>query len=305
MINNVSIRKMRVLLSVVEERSFTKASVKQGISQPATTIIINDIESQSGCELFERSGASRKTVLTSEGEKVAEVFSRIVGAFDYEISRIKNEIGGRRDNKEIMIQDSFASSLSGPWLQSLFKTFKGYNIRFNSCSRAEVLERIHSRDACLGIIDGHALSDKSDYRHIASDTFVALVRSPNSQPTGVARTHLRWDQLPRDCILYTGISADTLKEAKARLRSTDGTEGNHLEVNSPELVATLVQQTGMPAILPGSTARSILQGGGLSCLQINGPSVEIPIGVVMPWGNMHSTKFEALSGEAVFPGLYQ
>ena len=47
---NISIKKMRVMLASVEEGSFTRASAKQNISQPATSIIIQDIETQAGCD---------------------------------------------------------------------------------------------------------------------------------------------------------------------------------------------------------------------------------------------------------------
>ena len=296
---NISIKKMRVMLASVEEGSFTRASAKQNISQPATSIIIQDIETQAGCDLFERSGTSRKAILTKAGEHVANVFSRIVGEFDYEMSKVNDMISGRREVKEILIQNSFAAALSGRWVQSLFETFNGYNIKLSTCSRDEIVDRIQSRDACLGVVDGQESGVMSDYRYIASDRLVAVAR-----PNGTDRKRrLTWEQMPQECIIYSGTNAETLKGVRQLLADNDDTERDHLEINNEELIATLVRETRMPAILPRVTAQSILAAGDLDCLEIDGPSIELPIGLMMPWGNLHKTNFMSLRAENVFPQL--
>jgi DNA-binding transcriptional LysR family regulator len=295
---NISIKKMRVMLAAVEEGSFTKASAKQNITQPATTIIIQDIEDHAGCELFERSGMSRKAVLTDAGEEVASVFMRIVGEFDSEISRVKDLLRGRKEAKEILIQNSYSSALSAPWLHSLFKTFDGCYIKFNSCSREEIIERIQSRDACLGLIDGQKSCEMSDYRHIASDHIVAVTRSDKE---GSIRK-CTWNQMPNDCIIYSGTNNVTFK-AMRQLLDNVGEKSQHLEINDEQLIASLVRETGMTAIMPRVTAQSILEDGDLACTEINGLRIEVPIGLIMPWGNMHKTNFLSLRGETVFPEL--
>ena len=79
--------KIKVFLTVAEEKSFTMASRRLGISQPAVSQNIADLEKALGCPLFER---QRGTVRpTPQGEAflrhartIASDYERITSIFD-------------------------------------------------------------------------------------------------------------------------------------------------------------------------------------------------------------------------------
>nr|MCU0910448.1 LysR family transcriptional regulator [Paracoccaceae bacterium] len=110
---NISIRKMRLFLAVVEEKSFTRAALKMHISQPAATIIVNQIEEEAGEPLFLRQGGARKAELSPKGRVVAQTFARIVTGVDEELARITDSDNNRRITKRLLIQSSFASAHPG------------------------------------------------------------------------------------------------------------------------------------------------------------------------------------------------
>ena len=67
--------RIKVFLALVTEGSFTKAARSLGISQPAVSQTISDIEKEVGAKLFERNRSS--VTLTSNGRKFKEFTDQI------------------------------------------------------------------------------------------------------------------------------------------------------------------------------------------------------------------------------------
>lgn len=68
--------KINVFMAVAEEKSFTKAAKKLGISQPAVSQNVADIEKSLGTELFARTKGSVE--LTDDGKKFIEYARQIL-----------------------------------------------------------------------------------------------------------------------------------------------------------------------------------------------------------------------------------
>ena len=67
--------KLETFLTVARERSFSKASAKLGISQPAVTQQIKFIEKYLACKVIERKKNGIK--LTNEGEELYKIATRL------------------------------------------------------------------------------------------------------------------------------------------------------------------------------------------------------------------------------------
>ena len=67
--------KLETFLTVARERSFSKASAKLGISQPAVTQQIKFIEKYLACKVIERKKNGIK--LTNEGEELYKIAARL------------------------------------------------------------------------------------------------------------------------------------------------------------------------------------------------------------------------------------
>ena len=67
--------RLKVFMAVAETGSFTKASRKLGVSQPAVSQNISSLEKETGAILFQR--ARGEVSLTSEGLVFKEYASRI------------------------------------------------------------------------------------------------------------------------------------------------------------------------------------------------------------------------------------
>ena len=65
------------MLAIVEERSFSRAADRLGVSQPALSQRIQALEDQLGFPLLDRS--ARRVELTDEGRALLEPFRDLVG----------------------------------------------------------------------------------------------------------------------------------------------------------------------------------------------------------------------------------
>jgi DNA-binding transcriptional LysR family regulator len=106
---NIPTDLLRTLVAVVDQRSFTKAAAKLGVTQPAVSAQIKRLQFLLGAELFDRSvqGVS----LTPQGETVVTYARRLLSINDQIV-----QIGGNGPRPELVIRvgtpsDFIASSL--------------------------------------------------------------------------------------------------------------------------------------------------------------------------------------------------
>ena len=85
--------RIKVFLAVCEETNFTKAAKKLGISQPAVSQNIAEIERETGARLFERSRTS--VTLTAEGKRFKEFANQIVYWYNAASEAFKDKAVGR------------------------------------------------------------------------------------------------------------------------------------------------------------------------------------------------------------------
>lgn len=76
--------RLRVFLAMAQEKSFTKAAALLGVSQPAVSNNVSELEKELGVKLFER--LHGETILTSEGH----VFMKYVEKFITLSSEVNN-----------------------------------------------------------------------------------------------------------------------------------------------------------------------------------------------------------------------
>ena len=80
--------KLKTLLCVIKEGSYTKAADVLALSQPAVSYHVRQLEDELGIKIFYRS--QNKLSLTPEGEVLIKFARRLEGALD-EIARLRRE----------------------------------------------------------------------------------------------------------------------------------------------------------------------------------------------------------------------
>ncbi len=82
----MDVRQLEVFVKVAELKSFSKAADRLGISQPTVSAHIQNLESELGVRLFDRSG--RKVYLTTEGKTLLKYAKEIIKKKEEALSRV-------------------------------------------------------------------------------------------------------------------------------------------------------------------------------------------------------------------------
>ena len=273
---------MRIFLSVVEEGSFTKASIRHNVSQPATTIAINQIEDILGVDLFKRAGSVRQSVLTEQGKEVASVFSQLVQTHDEMMGEI-DFASNMSKPKRIVVQRQYTDAFSSEWIETLVRIFDSRNITISTDDRDGVIDAITKREGDVGLVDGYIDSDLVDYLQIASEAIGLLVHKDNANQFGNL-SQMHWADLPEHVMLLTQINSGALNKMRAIFRRHSVDTKNFIETDSMNILAQMLGDSQRVAILPKCCAGNMLLDEAFRFIPLADPAIEIPIGFATPRG---------------------
>lgn len=142
------IEQFKQLITIVHERSMTKAAEKLNITQPALSISMKNLEKSVGFDIFEKVG--RTLNLTQQGEELYLCAKRIVNELDVIDNICKNH---HEEKHTLNISNSF-SVLAKDSLLDTLNLFHDDHItcRFEDCSVSHSIENVFSGISELGII---------------------------------------------------------------------------------------------------------------------------------------------------------
>jgi len=167
--------KLETFLTVVRERSFSKASAKLGISQPAVTQQIKFIENYMECSVIERKKNGIK--LTAEGEELYKVASRL----EKEIQNAEQDIL-RIINKKMTFKLGASYTIGtyiipGECLNEMSKVINN-DVNLSIALSGEIVEKIKDRKLDLGLIESPVFDSELVYREWLEDELVVVSNVP-------------------------------------------------------------------------------------------------------------------------------
>jgi DNA-binding transcriptional LysR family regulator len=167
--------KLETFLTVVRERSFSRASAKLGISQPAVTQQIKFIENYMECSVIERKKNGIK--LTAEGEGLYKVSSRL----EKEIQLAEQDIL-RIINKKMTFKLGASYTIGtyiipGECLNEM-STVISNDVNLSIALSGEIVDKIKDRKLDLGLIESPVFNSDLVYREWLEDELVVVSNVP-------------------------------------------------------------------------------------------------------------------------------
>lgn len=114
---NISTRALRAFISLVEQKSFTRAASANHLSQPAFSALIRALEEEVGARLFART--TRSVELTAEGAVLVEPARRLLRDAEEVLTDLRDHVARRRGRVAIAVLPSLAAG----WLPALLARF--------------------------------------------------------------------------------------------------------------------------------------------------------------------------------------
>lgn len=182
---NFDLKQIISFIEVVNEKSFTNASINLKISQASISHQISQLEKMLGLKLIRRN--SQDFSLTKEGE----VFLRYCNKLRGDLELLKKELDTGTFGGTVKI---IASSIPGTYIvpsivSSLNKDVEGYFYKLEIGNSREAVEKIKQGDADLAIVGREIKHSSLDYRELVNDEIVLV--APESFKGGVKVDDLR------------------------------------------------------------------------------------------------------------------
>ncbi len=167
--------KLETFLTVARERSFSKASAKLGISQPAVTQQIKFIEKYLGCKVIERKKNGIK--LTNEGEELYKIATRL----EKEILSAEQDVL-KIINKEITFRLGASYTIGayiipGQCLNTIGEAINN-SVSLDIEQSDNIIEKLKDRKLDVGLIESPIMDNDLIYREWLEDELVVVSNVP-------------------------------------------------------------------------------------------------------------------------------
>jgi len=169
--------KLQTFLMVIKEKSFSKASAKLGISQPAVTQQIKYIEDYLDTKIVERK--KNGILLTKEGEdlyRIAQRLDKAITSSEKELLKIINK------EFTFVMGASFAigNYILPNYLCDIKKKINN-EVFMNVALSAEIIEQLEDKKIDLALIESPVFHDDIIYREWVEDELVIFSNQPISK----------------------------------------------------------------------------------------------------------------------------
>ncbi len=167
--------KLETFLTVSRERSFSKASAKLGISQPAVTQQIKFIEKYLGVKIIERKKNGIK--LTPEGDELYKVATRLekeINSSEKDILKIINQEMTFRLGASYTIGTYV---IPGECLNEMSETINN-DVNLSIDDSATIVQKLKDRKLDVGLIESPIMDNDLIYREWVEDELVVCSNVP-------------------------------------------------------------------------------------------------------------------------------
>jgi LysR family transcriptional regulator, carnitine catabolism transcriptional activator len=274
MLINITLRQLQSFVTVALNESYTKASRVIGLSQPAITANVRQLETLLRVRLLDRT--TRSVRLTNEGRGFFSVAERLLGELDSAVAGIRALNDMQHGRLVVACLPSVAVRLVGPLMGRFALRYPGITIKLYDGDALDVAERVRSREADLGITSYSQEYSEIDYVPLLRDRL--CVACTKDHPLAKSRS-IRLKDLERYPFVVLGPTSGTrqvLDEAlvKAGVRLNIVCETKQISTVTG-MVKAGIGISIVPEVCIPSTGPT-----GLAAKLLSAPRIERDIGVL-------------------------
>ncbi len=299
LVNRLRLRQVALLLELRAEGTLRGAAARLGMTQPAATKMLHELEAALGCELFERRG--RGLVPTPAGELVGAHFAGLRGSVEAMVRALAGLLGGAGGTLAIGSIVTPAPML----LTRAVARLKAEQPRLLVTIGADTSDRLlplldqGALDVVIGrLVEGHS---RRDYRFepLASEGLCVVVGAQHPL-AGVRRVKLA-DLAGRAWILHPPSTPMRAVVDQAFRRVGVDLPEDVVETSSIVTITSLLAETERIAVMPSDVAEYYVRHGILAQLPVRLAQALEPYGWIVrrgrPLGSSARRFVELLSGK--------
>ena len=257
--------KMRTLLSVVENESFTQAAQALSMTQPAVSHHIKQLEDEIGAPLFLR--RKNGLLLTQQGE-IAVKYARRLVALDARMHRELEDLRRNLTSLRVGITHTAESNLTAAVLAKCSNRHAGLSITIVTETIQKLYEMLGNYELDLAIVEGGRTDPELSYMMLDTDYLSCVMANENPLARQAAVT---LPQLKREQMILRLPSSATRALFESTLESIGESIESFdviLEVDNIATIKDLVRKDLGVSILARSACMDELGKGKLTALPI-------------------------------------
>lgn len=256
-----TLRQLQVFAAVIEAGSMRGAAVKLGLSQPAVSMIVADLEQNFRCRLFDRWG--KKIILNNRGKELLPLARRML-AEAQEIESIFNP-DDARGFLWLGASSTLATYLIPLIIPGFLINHPGTNIRLISSNKKNVIDQLEQFGLDIGLIAGSCDSPDIEKHYLFDDelTIFCAKDHPLAKKSNISISDLKEAQwILRESGSWTReLLVSSLDKKVAGLSVI-------LELNNSEAIKRIVQQGNTISCLSRLAVQNELDSGDLTSLKV-------------------------------------
>ncbi|MCE8028666.1 LysR family transcriptional regulator [Halomonas daqingensis] len=256
---------LRIFVRVVEAGSFSRAAEALGISQPAVSKAVRELESQLEIPLLDRQGRSFKP---SEPGQALYDYGRSIFALEREAQETLAAFYGlERGRLTIGASTTIATYWLPPLIAEFHTRHPHIEIRLVSENTKQIIELLIDCRLDVALVEGQVLDSRVEARHwlkeemvvIAADSTTLAMQEPvvDQQNVWVVREH----------------GSGSREATEALLRELDIRPPRTIEVGSNEAIVQMVSSGIGLGLVPRICARDQLRLGQVKQVDIGRPAI--------------------------------
>lgn len=299
MIEHMEGRSMKTFVTVMEEKSFSKAALKLGYVQSTVTMHIQQLEETLGTPLFRR--LPRGVELTAAGREVAPYAYRFLQLGDALREKL-TDLDEPKGTVRLRALESFCVPHLPAMLPGLFERYPGIQLGLETGFQRDIVQEVSAYRVDLGIVP-----QDPQHKHL---TFLPLLRDELlwvGAPALIAHLEREGSSaLARTPVISFGSRClyQTMASDALTAKGVAGYAG--LTFDSTEMIKqTMVCGMGL-ALMPRTAVRTEVAGGKLKVFEAM-PAIPFEHGLIHRAGKELSAPVEACKAHmlAFFTGEAQ
>ncbi len=211
---NVTLRQLRVFRAVAAGRNFSRAGEQVGLSQPAVSRSVGELEAQLGLKLLDRT--TREVVLTEAGQSLAARLERLLDELDQALADVRELADARRGKVRVASSPTLSAHLMPACIAACARREPAIEFVLLDRIQRDVLHSVRGGEVDFGVVIEPQAGDDLACETILDDPFVLVL--PPAHPLA-ARSSVKWaalDGAPLVLLDHASGSRRLIDDALAR-----------------------------------------------------------------------------------------
>ncbi|WP_234194872.1 LysR family transcriptional regulator [Pseudacidovorax sp. NFM-22] len=170
---NVSLRQLRVFLAVAQLRNFSRAGQEVGLTQPAVSRAIHELESQLGLKLLDRT--TREVALTEAGRALALKLARVLDELDQSLAEVRDLGRLRRGKVRVASSPTLSAYLMPACIAACVREEPDIQLLLLDRIQQDVLTSVRAGEVDFGVVIEPSADEDLHSEAIMRDPFVLVL----------------------------------------------------------------------------------------------------------------------------------